>query len=255
MTITLTTDFGWRDGYVGAMKGVLCRYGRYVPNRAIVDIAHDLPRGDIAHAAWVVRTSCFEFPEDTIHVVVVDPGVGGARQGVIIEAGGHMFVGPDNGVFAYVPEGRAFAIDLAKVHALSSGFAISHTFHGRDVFAPVAGALAQGKRPSDLATKTTLAGRLPWGPRPADEGRVIHIDHYGNLVTDLPASEAGSAVEIAGHRLPILRTYEDVPSGSLLAYVGSAGTIEIAVRDGSADAALDAPRGTRVAPTQLTPYR
>jgi S-adenosylmethionine hydrolase len=255
MTITLTTDFGARDGYVGAMKGVLHRYLRYVPQRLVVDVAHDLPRGDIAHAAWVVRTACFEFPEDTIHVVVVDPGVGGARQGVIVEAGGHTFVGPDNGVFAYVPKGRAFAIDLDKVRALSSGFVISPTFHGRDVFAPVAGALAQGKKPASLGAKTTLAGKLPWGERSRGEGRVVHIDHFGNLVTDLLPEEAGKTVEIAGHRLGVARTYEDVPSGSLLAYVGSAGTIEVAVRDGRADAALEAPRGTRIAPAKSRPYR
>lgn len=252
MTITLTTDFGARDGYVGAMKGVL---RRYVPHRVLVDIAHDLPRGDVAHAAWVVRTACFEFPADTIHVVVVDPGVGGARQGVIVEAGGHVFVGPDNGVFAYVPKGRATAIDLDKVRALSTGFVISPTFHGRDVFAPVAGALAQGKKPASLGTKTTLAGKLSWGDRPRGEGRVVHVDHFGNLVTDLPPEEAGAAVEIAGHRLGVARTYEDVPSGSLLAYVGSAGTIEVAVRDGRADTSIEAPRGTRIAPSKSQPYR
>lgn len=261
MTITLTTDFGGRDGYVGALKGVL---RRYAPHRVIVDVAHDLPRGDVAHAAWVVRSSCFEFPKETLHVVVVDPGVGGRRQGVIVLAGGHVFVGPDNGVFAYLPEGRAFAIDLAEVQRLSAGQAtarhpngapISATFHGRDVFAPVAGALAQGKKPQKLGSETRLAGALPWGARPRGEGRVVHIDHFGNLITDLPAEEAGERVEILGQPLGVAQTYEDVPTGSLLAYVGSAGTIEIAVRDGRADAALDAPRGTAVRPTTRHPLR
>lgn len=255
MTITLTTDFGGRDGYVGALKGVL---RRYVPHRTLVDIAHDLPRGDVAHAAWVVRTSCFEFPKETLHVVVVDPGVGGQRQGVIVEAGGHVFVGPDNGVFAYLPAGRAFAIDLAEVQRLSAdpnGARISATFHGRDVFAPVAGALAQGKRPTKLGTETKLTGALPWGERPPGEGRVVHIDHFGNLITDLPAEEAGERVAILGQALGVAQTYEDVPTGSLLAYVGSAGTIEIAVRDGRADAALDAARGTAVRPAARHPLR
>lgn len=206
MTITLTTDFGGRDGYVGALKGVL---RRYAPHRVIVDVAHDLPRGDVAHAAWVVRSSCFEFPKETLHVVVVDPGVGGRRQGVIVLAGGHVFVGPDNGVFAYLPEGRAFAIDLAEVQRLSAGQAtarhpngapISATFHGRDVFAPVAGALAQGKKPQKLGSETRLAGALPWGARPRGEGRVVHIDHFGNLITDLPAEEAGSGSRSSASR-------------------------------------------------------
>ena len=117
------------------------------------------------------------------------------------------------------------------------------------------GALAQGKKPASLGAKTVLAGRLPWGDRPGGEGRVVHVDHFGNLVTDLPPEEAGAAVEIAGHRLGVARTYEDVPSGSLLAYVGSAGTIEVAVRDGRADTALEAPRGTRIVPSKSRPYR
>jgi GTP-binding protein len=99
--ITLTTDFGTRDGYVGAVKGVLARHA---PDATVIDLGHDLPRGDIAHAAWVVASSTVEFPSGTIHLVVVDPGVGGARREVIVATGGHRYVGPDNGVFAYVAE-------------------------------------------------------------------------------------------------------------------------------------------------------
>ncbi|MFT3700313.1 MAG: SAM-dependent chlorinase/fluorinase [Kofleriaceae bacterium] len=239
--ITLTTDFGARDGYVGAMKGVLSRLGR---NPTIIDIAHDIPRGDIAHAAWVVRTACREFPTDTIHIVVVDPGVGGERRGVVIDAGGSYFVGPDNGVFAYLEPQWARAIENIQAMAPQ----VSATFHGRDVFATTAAALSLMIDPTAIGPHVELAGQLPWGKRPHGEGRVVHVDHYGNLVTDLPEEEAGANVQIAGRRLPVVMTYESVPPNELLAYIGSARTVEIAVRDGRADRMLDAPRGTPIIP-------
>jgi S-adenosylmethionine hydrolase len=234
--ITLITDFGASDGYVGAVKGVLARLA---PEARVLDIAHDIPRGDIAHAAWVVHTSCREFPADTVHLVVVDPGVGGARPEVIVRTTDQWFVGPDNGVFSYLGD------DYVAWSIVRRGPAAA-TFHGRDVFAPAAAALATYDYP--FGGKVRLAGALPWGPRPAGEGRIVHVDHYGNLISDLPGDEAGVAIAIAGRRLAIGRTYEDVAHGELLAYVGSAGTVEIAMRDGRADRALEAPRGTRVVP-------
>ncbi|HTR54091.1 MAG TPA: SAM-dependent chlorinase/fluorinase [Kofleriaceae bacterium] len=236
--ITLTTDFGTSDGYVGAMKGVLA--ARAGAAATIIDLAHDVPRHDIAHAAWIVATACTRFPAGTIHVVVVDPGVGGARRGVIVHAEGMWFVGPDNGVFAHLAPRRGRAL-LVPVDA-------APTFHGRDVFAPAAAALAIDELELAQLPWIDLAGTLPWGARPSGEGRVVHVDHYGNLVTDLPRVEAGAAIAIAGRRLTVTRTYEDVARGELVAYVGSAGTIEIAVREGRADRVLDAPRGTRVVP-------
>jgi len=234
--ITLTTDFGTSDSYVGSVKGVLTRLA---PGATLVDIAHDVPAHDIAHAAWLVATACREFPPDTVHLVVVDPGVGGSRAEVIVHAGQHWFVGPDNGVFSSVA-GDYVAWQIARDGEPSA------TFHGRDVFAPAAAAIARMEYP--FGKKLQLAGELPWGPRPAGEGRVVHIDRYGNLVTDLPRDEAGAAIAIAGRRLPIARTYENVARGELLAYIGSAETVEIAVREGRADRALEAPRGTRVVP-------
>ncbi len=249
--ITLTTDFGTRDGYVGAVKGVIARLA---PDTTIVDIAHDIPRGDVAHAAWVVSTSCQEFPHGTIHVVVVDPGVGGARHEVIVKVVGHWFVGPDNGAFAYVAErvSDAWAIESAAFRAKR----VNRTFHGRDIFAPAAAAIARGVDVTSAGPMVRLTGALPWGTRARGQGRIVHVDHYGNLVTDLPPGEAGDAVTVAGHTLPIVGTYEDVAPGELLAYVGSARTIEIAVRDGRADARLDVPRGTVVLPAAVgEPYR
>lgn len=234
--ITLTTDFGTRDGYVGQVLGVLARLA---PEARVVDIAHDVARGDIAHGAWVVASACREFPADTVHLVVVDPGVGGARREVIVKTREHWFVGPDNGLFAYLGDDYEAWLILRRGEA-------SATFHGRDVFAPAAASLATYDYP--FGVRTRLEGTLAWGPRPAGEGRIVHVDHYGNLVSDLPASEAGDAIAIAGRRLPLARTYEDVAPGELLAYVGSQRTIEIAVRDGRADRTVDAPRGTRVVP-------
>ncbi len=239
--ITLTTDFGTRDGYVGAMKGVVIRLA---PDARVIDIAHDVPPHDIAHGAWVVATACREFPAGTIHVAVVDPGVGGARRGAIVRSEGAYYVGPDNGLFGYLPIERAWAIENRAMLAPE----ISATFHGRDIFAQVGAALALGKHPDQIGPDMTLEGALAWGPRPAGEGRVVHIDAYGNLITDLPRDEAGAVVAIAGRALPLARTYEDVPLGELVAYVGSARTVEIAVRNGRADRMLAAPRGTPIVP-------
>ena len=240
--ITLTTDFGSRDGYVGAVKGVLARL---VPDAAIIDIVHDVPPGDIAHGAWIVATACREFPPGTIHVVVVDPGVGGTRREVVIAKAGMTYVGPDNGVFAYLGVKQGYAIDNPGVISRDA----SATFHGRDIFAPAAAAVARGKTVDTIGPPVVLAGALPWGERPSGEGRIVHVDHYGNLISDLPREEVtAGGIVIAGERLPLRRTYEDVAPGELVAYVGSARTVEIAVRDGRADTRLAVARGTRVAP-------
>ncbi len=238
--ITLTTDFGSRDGYVGAMKGVIARLA---PDASIVDIAHDIPRGDIPHAAWVIATSTTEFPQGTIHVVVVDPGVGGERRGVIAQVtagpprGSQFYVGPDNGVFAYLSTTRAWLIDPRKLGK------VSPTFHGRDVFAPVAASIAK-QHGEFYGESTKLVGRLPWD---ASGHHVVHVDAYGNLITNVRVDTPPAIVAIAGTKIPVVRTYENAKIGELLAYVGSQNTIEIAVRDGRADTKLGVTRGTIVA--------
>jgi len=251
--ITLTTDFGTADGYVGAMKGVIARLAGSFPVPVVVDLAHDIPPGDIAHAAWVVATATTEFPHGSIHVVVVDPGVGGARREVVVRARGRWYVGPDNGVFAYVAErgGDAYAIENERFRAER----VSPTFHGRDVFAPTAAAIASGEDPTTAGRKVELVGRLAWGPRERDTGRVVHIDRFGNLISDLPEAEAGRAVDVAGQILPLVGTYEEAAPGQLLAYIGSAGTVEIAVRDGRADRRLTVARGAPIVPAQTDPAR
>jgi S-adenosyl-L-methionine hydrolase (adenosine-forming) len=244
MIITLTTDFGARDGFVGAMKGVIARL---TPEARVVDVAHDIPRHDIAHGAWVLATAAGEFPSGTIHVAVVDPGVGSARLEVIVAAGGQLFVGPDNGLFQHVA-----AWGVEGTWAITSpAFRLpdaAPTFHGRDVFAPAAAALARGLPPEAAGPATCLAGALAWPPAVAGglRGHIVHIDVYGNLISDLrlPSGLAPSARVVLGtHVLPISRTYADVPAGAALAYVGSAGTLELALRDGDAAAAWRVRRG------------
>jgi S-adenosylmethionine hydrolase len=237
--ITLTTDFGNADGYVGAMKGVIARLA---PDARVIDIAHDVPRHDIAHGAWVLATSATEFPRGTIHVAVVDPGVGGARTAVVIEAGGHYYVGPDNGLFAYVAD-RA-----ESVHAITSTAfrmpAPSDTFHGRDVFAPAAAAIARGLPVAAAGPATCLAGTLPWANRATSRGVVVHIDMYGNLISNLPGP--ARRVRVAGKDIRPVRTFEELERGAIGCYTGSAGTVEIAVREGSAAHVLGIARGDEV---------
>lgn len=249
--ITLITDFGTGDGYVGAVKGVLARH----TNATVVDIAHDIPRGDIAHGAWVVATSTREFPHGSIHVVVVDPGVGSGRKPVIVKASGQWYVGPDNGLFAYVADTHndAWVIEARHFRARR----VSATFHGRDVFAHAAAALARGEDVLMAGPPVRLTGMLPWGSREQGHGRIVHVDRYGNLISDLPAGEAGTAIVIAGRTLPLVTTYDDVPIGQLLAYIGSANTVEIAVRDGRADSLLkEVTRGSPIEPAAAAvPYR
>jgi S-adenosylmethionine hydrolase len=256
--ITLTTDFGTSDGYVGAMKGVILRVAGTRPAPTIVDLAHDVPAGDIAHAAWVVTTSTTEFPPGSVHVVVVDPGVGGARRGVVVRSRQQWYVGPDNGVFAYVGYRCREAFEIVNERFRAEH--VSRTFHGRDVFARTAAAIAAGEDPATAGPTIELEGQLPWGKRTHGVGRIVHIDRFGNLISDLPEAEAGSAVQLAAVMLPLVGTYADVASGELLAYIGSAGTVEIAVRDGSAARRLGVARGTELVPVPVEdalrgPYR
>jgi S-adenosyl-L-methionine hydrolase (adenosine-forming) len=235
--VTLTTDFGTADGYVGAMKGVL---HRNAPGVVVVDITHAIARHDIAAGAYALATAAPWFPPGTVHVAVVDPGVGGARRGVVVVAGQQIFVGPDNGLFALLTPSAAYQIAAADFRAQR----VSPTFHGRDVFAVAAARLATGAEPAQAGPAVTLEGRLPGGDGP----RVVHVDAFGNLITDVTGEAArGRRVRVAGRDVgPLRRTFEDVAAGELVAYVGSGGTVEIAVREGSAAEMLGAGRGAPV---------
>lgn len=246
--VTLTSDFGTVDGYAGAMKGVVLSRA---PAATIVDITHDVPRHDIAAGAFALATAAPHFPPGTIHVAVVDPGVGSARAAVIVEARDQLFVAPDNGLLALVAPApaRAYAISAPEFCRAER----STTFHGRDVFAAAAGRLAAGANPADAGPVIALAGRLESslgdGGQGDGEVRVVHIDAFGNLITQLPAARvpARPIITVAGQRIAGLSTtYQSVEPGELLAYIGSANTLEIAVREGSAAELLRVTRGARV---------
>jgi S-adenosyl-L-methionine hydrolase (adenosine-forming) len=241
--VTLTTDFGTTDGYAGALKGaILAR----LPAARLVDLSHDVRPGDVATASHLLARAAPVFPAGTVHVAVVDPGVGSARRGLALRAAGQLFVGPDNGIF----EGVLEALGEAPVaHELANrslwAAAVSAVFHGRDVFGPVAAHLAGGGELASVgpALAPQQLVRLPVpAPSPVPgglRGEVVHVDRFGNLVTNLcVAAGASGSVEVAGRTLPLSRTYADVPSGGLVALVGSSGRVEVAVRDGSAAAHL-----------------
>ncbi len=235
-----------RDGYVAAMKGVLATA---LPGVHIDDAGHDLPRGDALHAAWALARYWSRYPPGTIHVVVVDPGVGTqTRVGVAVEANDRFGVGPDNGVFAEVD--RRFGPVRAAALAVPDN--ASNTFHGRDVFVPAAARLAAGEAVDALGP---LLGALTGAHASGvfdGRGRVRSVDRFGNLITDLPGRLLGSeGVTVAGRAVPAGRTYGDAEVGDLVAVVGSDGTVEVAVRDGSAAEALGVGVGAKVTPGLL----
>ena len=248
MLVTLLTDFGTSDYYVAAMKAVIL--GRN-PQTPIVDITHEIPPQDIQAAAFVLLAVYNAFPRATVHTVVVDPGVGSPRRAIIVAAAGQFFVGPDNGVFSYIydcePDARVFDVKGERLFRK----VVSTTFHGRDVFAPLAATLAGGADPTELGERITDPVRLePLRPtRSADgslSGRILHVDRFGNCVTNLTredlspeATQRGFCVTIGGHEVRSLRRYYAEPGapGALFAIWGSAGFLEI-----SADCASAAER-------------
>ncbi len=240
--ITLLTDFGTADGYVGEMKGVLATGA---PGAALVDVAHDVAAQDVDGARLALARYWRRFPAGTVHIVVVDPGVGGARDALAVESEGRFLVGPDNGVLS-----PALLHANARCVSLPVPTSAAPTFHGRDVFAPAAARLAQGVALDALGDPHTdpVVRRTPEAIRRTDgtmAGIVITVDRFGNAVTNLMARRGG-VVEIAGRRVPLARTYSDVGAGAPLALVGSSGLVEIAVRDGSAAALLGLRRGMPV---------
>ncbi|HSA55064.1 MAG TPA: SAM-dependent chlorinase/fluorinase [Gemmatimonadaceae bacterium] len=237
--ITLLTDFGTADGYVGEMKGVLLSA---LPDATVVDVSHEIPPQDVELARLTVARYWRRFPAGTIHLAVVDPGVGSSRAALAVATEGRLLVGPDNGVLS-----PALLMPGVRVVALAVPAGAAPTFHGRDVFAPAAAALARGAALESLGTPwpDPVVRRTPEPVREGNgalRGEVIAIDRFGNLVTNL-AGVRGGVVRIAGQVLPVRRTYGDAPPAALVALVGSSGLLEIAMRDGSAADALGLTRG------------
>jgi len=244
--ITMLTDFGTTDPYVGELRGVLLSRA---PGVTLVDLTHDLSPGNIPAAAYILGRAWTQFPDDTIHLVVVDPGVGTRRRAIAFELSTHMFVGPDNGVFSTLP-----GLERATVVELPILESAAPTFHGRDVFAPAAAALACGKALSTLGPpfEGSLV-RFQTAAVRRDEmkvtGVVVYVDRFGNLLTNLTGSDVAgcTGIEVSGQTAgPVRNTFGDVPPGGSVVYVGSGGTVEIAVREGSAARRFDAGVGSRV---------
>lgn len=241
--VTLLTDFGTVDGYVAQMKGVILTHA---PEVTIVDIAHDIAPQDVLHARFVVERYWERFPPGTVHVVVVDPGVGSPRAALAVQADHRHCVGPDNGVLsAPLRHESAHAVVLDVPHGASP------TFHGRDVFAPIAAALAMGTPMTQLGSPCRSVTLIDW-PAPtavgddALQGEVLVVDRFGNALTNLPGDGAGGRVTFDTCDLALRQTYADVAPGEPLALVGSSGQVEIAVREGSAAQRFALRRGTRV---------
>lgn len=252
--LTLTTDFGLSDHYVGAMKGVILGI---CPQAQIVDISHEIAPFGILEGAYVVAQTYRYYPKKTVHVVVVDPGVGSARRPILAEAGGQMFVAPDNGVL-----GMIFAREKHKVRLLSNARyflkPISQTFHGRDIFSPAAAHLATGVNPAQMGkriddyVRPEFASAVRTGER-GWTGKILKIDHFGNIITNFYAAdharlESGRfSLAIGSHRTNLLaRSYAERAPGELFVIAGSGGYLEVSVNQGSAAAVIGCKSGGTV---------
>jgi S-adenosylmethionine hydrolase len=267
--VTLTTDFGTADGYVGTMKGVILGI---VPDARLVDLSHEVSPQDVRGAAYVLYASYPFFPSYTVHLVVVDPGVGGARRPIALRTPAGFFVGPDNGVFSYVMACEPVAASVELVDPRYRLPRVSHTFHGRDVFAPAAAHLAAGVPIVDLGSSVAAPVVFPL-PRleiapDSITGEVLHVDRFGNAVTSIGRlswhgevlalesvfaeaqvqfSAAEATVTVAGREVAgVRRTYAESAPGETLALVGSSGHLEVAVREGSVAAKLGVRLGDQV---------
>lgn len=253
--VTLLTDFGTADYYVGAMKGAAFSV---FENFDFVDISHDVPNHDIFAAAYILRGAYSAFPRFTSHVVVVDPGVGSARRPILVMTDNYNFIGPDNGVFSFIYQMET----VNRVIHLNVDYyfrqPVSATFHGRDIFAPVAAWIAKGNDPRKMGDEIVNYVRLD-APVPKQvaptmlKGAVIHVDRFGNLVTNFTAEHlpsdriADARMRVNGKEIhKVLTHYAEAPAQTPFAYFGSQGFIEIAIAKASAARTLEARRGMEV---------
>jgi hypothetical protein len=224
--LTLTTDFGLSDHYVGSMKGVILGI---CPSARIVDISHLVTPYAIAEGAFLIAESYSAFPRGTVHVVVVDPGVGSARRPILVKAAGQYFIAPDNGVL-----GMIFAREKHKVRVISNQryfrHPVSKTFHGRDIFAPVAAHLASGVAPSKIGPVIADYVRPPF----EKPGMILKIDRFGNVITNFRV-DAAAQLTIGKTKVSrMVRNYTEARPGELVMIVGSSGYLEVSINQGSA---------------------
>ncbi|HKW29920.1 MAG TPA: SAM-dependent chlorinase/fluorinase [Verrucomicrobiae bacterium] len=240
--ITLTTDFGTRDWFVGTMKGVLLGIN---PRAAIVDITHQIPPGDIRAGAFALMAGCRYFPKGTVHVAVVDPGVGSQRRAIAVNTTDYFFVGPDNGVLSWALTREKIKTIRRLENPKYFRKPISRTFHGRDIFAPVAAYLSRGASLKQFGRELTDFVRLPW-PKPTKHpgeirGEIMQIDHFGNAITNIEGERVSGGRNITCEaigkrkvRCTLAEFYGAVRVNSAVAVMGSSGFLEIAVNGGSA---------------------
>jgi len=242
--ITLTTDFGFRDGFPAAMHGVILSIN---PHALVVNISHAISPGDIAHGAYLLATVPQYFPTSTIHVAVVDPGVGTSRHILAVQAVNHMYIAPDNGLLGYVlhrqPEAEVRYIENPDLWLSNP----SSTFHGRDIMAPIAAYLSKGILFSSVGSVANIWEPAPFPPPLKRgnrfQGHIIHVDHFGNLVTNLPGNLEG-VIRIGNQRLETrVRTFADGKPGIPVVLVGSLEWLEIAINHDSAAKILKATVG------------
>ncbi len=251
--ITLLTDFGTGDGYVGIMKGVIlgiCRSAR------LIDLSHDVPRQKVVAGALVLRYAVEYFPAATVHLAVVDPGVGSERAPLLVVTERGMLVGPDNGLLA--PAAHLLGFREARRLEARRFFrpTTSRTFHGRDIFAPVAAHLAAGVSPESFGPVVEMCSLVLAAARrepSAIAGEVLYVDHFGNLITNITAealADLGGSSLVAelpgGRNVRLVEAYAGVSPGEPLAVINSWGCLEIAIRDGNAAQVLSAGSGTTV---------
>lgn len=245
--ITLLTDFGLRDSYVAEVKAVLASQAHPA---VIIDVTHDIAPGDLRGAQYVLGRVWRRFPRGSVHLVVVDPGVGTARRALAAETAGQFFVAPDNGLLSSLPDDTRYVELVVPATAAA-------TFHARDVFAPAAAQLANGTALSHLGRPIKDPVRAPFPPIPRRTdgdgasivGEVIYIDRFGTLITNIPGAGLApeARIEVNGRDVGTLRrTFSDVERGAPIAVVGSGGMLEIALRDGDAAQVLQGTIGTAV---------
>lgn len=259
--ITLITDFGDKSGYVGVMKGVILSTN---PDCRIVDITHQISPQDREEAAFVLKSAYPFFPPGTIHLVVVDPGVGSKRKPILIESGTHWFIGPDNGVlsFAFLMEGCKRVLEITNTRYFLPR--VSSTFHGRDIFAPVAAHLSLGVPAHDLGEElqhcVLLEALEPEIRTGVIKGRVVYTDHFGNVISNISHTLFNAVVADKPFRITIGETvietispsYADAREGEIIALFGSSQQLEIAVRNGNCQKTLQVEKGAEISVSLLT---
>ena len=264
--ITLVTDFGLQDEYVGVMKGVMLKIN---PSVKIVDLSHSVEPQDIFGAAYILFSAYKYFAPGTVHVVVVDPGVGSNRRIVCLEVDGYIFLAPDNGILSFLVEKAKPKRIIEVTNRRYFLPEVSNTFHGRDIFAPVSAHIACGVKPEELGAEISEIKKLEI-PKPVLvsngvlSGEIIYIDHFGNIITNvdiealkkLKSDTNTNQIDIKGEKFSIVvsnreikkinKSYSDVKDGELIAIFGSSGFLEIAVNKDSAKRLLDVEKGDKI---------